>query len=78
MENRARFAQEVVDAAVEAIGSERVGIRIFPSGPFQGILAALKDPELPTLSSEGHRSLKFASEFRTVSEPAVRVEYTLS
>lgn len=45
LENRARFALEVVDAAVEAIGADRVGIRIFPSGPFQGILAALKDPE---------------------------------
>lgn len=34
IENRARFVLEVVDAVVEAIGRERVGIRLSPFGVF--------------------------------------------
>ena len=36
IENRARFALEVVDAIVERVGAERVGIRLSPWGSFQG------------------------------------------
>ena len=36
-ENRARFAIEVVTAVVDAIGPERVGIRISPSHNIQGV-----------------------------------------
>lgn len=32
VENRGRFALEVVEAVVNAIGSERVGIRLSPAG----------------------------------------------
>ncbi|MHA3703529.1 alkene reductase [Jatrophihabitans sp. YIM 134969] len=42
-ENRARFAVEVVTAVAEAIGPERVGIRISPSHNIQG--AVEDDPE---------------------------------
>ncbi|KAG2352263.1 hypothetical protein BDR07DRAFT_892208 [Suillus spraguei] len=34
IENRARFALEVTDAVVEAIGAERTGFRISPWGTF--------------------------------------------
>jgi len=35
-EGRTRFAREVVDAIVEAVGEDRVGIRISPWSTFQG------------------------------------------
>jgi len=37
IENRTRLTLEVVDAAIEEIGAERVGIRISPLGPFNGL-----------------------------------------
>ena len=37
IENRARFVLEVAKACVEAIGAERVGIRLSPGGVFNGI-----------------------------------------
>jgi len=36
IENRARFALEVTDAVVEAVGAERTGFRISPWGVFNG------------------------------------------
>lgn len=36
IENRARLALEVVDACIEAVGSDHVGIRISPYAVFQG------------------------------------------
>ncbi|MEZ0136514.1 N-ethylmaleimide reductase, partial [Novosphingobium sp. NRRL B-2648] len=42
IENRARFALEVVDAAIAAWSADRIGFRLFPSGPFQGLLSAHK------------------------------------
>ena len=38
IENRARFALEVIDAVVNAVGAERVGIRLSPWGHFKGKL----------------------------------------
>lgn len=35
-EGRTRFAREIVDAVVDAVGPERVGIRISPWSTFQG------------------------------------------
>ena len=35
-EGRTRFAREIVDAVVDAVGPERVGIRISPWSSFQG------------------------------------------
>ncbi|MEG3135716.1 alkene reductase [Rouxiella sp. T17] len=37
VENRSRLTLEVVDAAVAEIGADRVGIRISPMGPFNGL-----------------------------------------
>ncbi|KAJ6550041.1 hypothetical protein B0H19DRAFT_1160274 [Mycena capillaripes] len=47
VENRARFALEVVDAVVAAVGAERTAIRFSPWSPFQGM--GMPDP-LPTFS----------------------------
>jgi len=37
IENRTRFALEVVDAAIEGWHADRIGIRISPLGPFNGL-----------------------------------------
>ncbi|KAK4126492.1 FMN-linked oxidoreductase [Parathielavia appendiculata] len=42
VENRSRFAVEVVDAVVQAVGAERTGIRLSPWSTFQGM--RMKDP----------------------------------
>lgn len=42
VENRSRFAVEVVDAVVKAIGAERTGIRLSPFSSFQGM--RMQDP----------------------------------
>ncbi|KAK4098355.1 FMN-linked oxidoreductase [Parathielavia hyrcaniae] len=42
VENRSRFAVEVVKAVVEAVGAERTGIRLSPWSTFQGM--RMKDP----------------------------------
>ena len=36
VENRCRFALEVVDVVTSAIGADRTGIRLSPWGQFQG------------------------------------------
>lgn len=41
LENRARFMLEVVDAAIAAWSADRIAIRLFPSGPFKGILSSM-------------------------------------
>lgn len=41
VENRARFLLDVVDAAIAAWNADRIAIRLFPSGPFQGILSSM-------------------------------------
>lgn len=45
LENRARFPLEVVDAIVEEIGADRVGIRLSPFGIFNDISEAPADAE---------------------------------
>ncbi|KAJ4289449.1 hypothetical protein N0V88_006929 [Collariella sp. IMI 366227] len=42
VENRSRFALEVVEAVVEAVGAERTGIRFSPFSTFQGM--KMEDP----------------------------------
>ena len=37
IENRARFLLEIVDAAADAIGAHRVGVRISPASPFNSM-----------------------------------------
>ena len=43
IENRARFTLEVVDAVVEAIGADRVGVRFSPYGVF-GTMSGSQEP----------------------------------
>ncbi|KAH8103315.1 NADH:flavin oxidoreductase/NADH oxidase [Cristinia sonorae] len=43
IENRGRFALEVVDAVTKAVGAERTGIRLSPWGDFGGM--RMKDPK---------------------------------
>ncbi|CCD24901.1 alkene reductase NDAI_0E00850 [Naumovozyma dairenensis CBS 421] len=45
IENRARFTLEVVDALIEAVGPERVGIRLSPWGRYGG-MSGSADPTL--------------------------------
>ncbi|KAF9050686.1 NADH:flavin oxidoreductase/NADH oxidase [Hymenopellis radicata] len=47
VENRARFALEVVDAVVKAVGAEKTGIRFSPWGEFQDM--RMEDPK-PTFA----------------------------
>ncbi|KAG1844611.1 hypothetical protein DFJ58DRAFT_802134 [Suillus subalutaceus] len=48
-ENRARFALEVTDAVVEAVGAERTGFRISPWGVFSGMGMADPKPQFSYL-----------------------------
>jgi NADPH2 dehydrogenase len=43
VENRIRFGLEVLDAVVAAVGAKKVGIRISPYSPFQGMRMPHKD-----------------------------------
>ena len=40
-EGRSRFSREVVDAVVDAVGEDRVGIRVSPWSTYQGKVPAL-------------------------------------
>ena len=44
VENRARFLLEAVDAAVRAIGADRVGVRLSPLSPFNDISDSNPEP----------------------------------
>ena len=46
IENRARFVLEVVDAAIAAIGKDKVGIRLSPFGVFNDM------PDYPAMASD--------------------------
>lgn len=46
IENRARFVLEVVDAAIAAIGKDKVGIRLSPFGVFNDM------PDYPSMASD--------------------------
>ncbi|KAK7978728.1 NADH:flavin oxidoreductase NADH oxidase [Apiospora saccharicola] len=61
VENRARFALEVAKACVEApgVGPERVGIRLSPWSPFQGMKMADPVPQF-TYLIENLKTLKLA------------------
>ena len=41
IENRCRFALEIIDAVCEAIGESKAGIRVSPWGAFNGKLSVL-------------------------------------
>ncbi|EKM48805.1 uncharacterized protein PHACADRAFT_202371 [Phanerochaete carnosa HHB-10118-sp] len=52
VENRARFALEVLDAAIKVIGETKVGIRFSPWGNFNGMRMADPKPGFSYLVSE--------------------------
>ena len=52
IENRARFLLEVIDAMVEAIGANRVGIKLSPRMPFNDIEEADADEVYPYILGE--------------------------
>ncbi|KAH7906896.1 hypothetical protein BJ138DRAFT_567017 [Hygrophoropsis aurantiaca] len=74
IENRARFALEIVEAVVEAVGAKKVGIRISPWSPFQDM--GMKDP-IPTFSHLVSNLLPYSLAYIHAIEPGVggNVEY---
>ncbi|KAK4044071.1 hypothetical protein C8A01DRAFT_31668 [Parachaetomium inaequale] len=52
VENRSRFAVEVVQAVVEAVGAERTAIRLSPWGRFQGMRMADPVPQFEDVISK--------------------------
>ena len=57
VEKRSKFALEVAKAVVEAVGSEKVGLRLSPFSPFQGMKMADPIPQFSNLV-EGLKELK--------------------
>ena len=52
VENRSRFALEVTDAVVNAVGQDRVGIRFSPWSSFQGMLMPDPVPQFTHVATE--------------------------
>ncbi|EJU01876.1 FMN-linked oxidoreductase [Dacryopinax primogenitus] len=70
IENRARFALEVIDAITSAVGQERTGIRVSPWSPFQDMRMADPKPTFSYLAQEiNSRYPNFA--YLHVTEPRV-------
>lgn len=67
LEKRARFVLEVVDAAIAAWSAQRIGIRIFPQGPFNGVDAkpGQADEALYLIAELAKRQIAFLH----ISEP---------
>ena len=59
VEKRSRFALEVVKAVVEAVGAERVGVRLSPFSTFQGMKMARPEPQFLHLV-QGLKEMKLA------------------
>ncbi|EEQ40235.1 NADH:flavin oxidoreductase / NADH oxidase family protein [Clavispora lusitaniae] len=69
IENRARFALEILDRLIEEIGAERVAIRISPWAKFQGILA--EEGEVNPVAQFGY----FLSELENRARAGKRIAY---
>ncbi|KAH7923773.1 FMN-linked oxidoreductase [Leucogyrophana mollusca] len=68
VENRARFALEVVKAVVEAVGPKKTGIRLSPWSPFQDM--GMKDP-IPTFTYLVSSLLQYPLAYIHVIEPGI-------
>ncbi|KAF2462860.1 FMN-linked oxidoreductase [Lindgomyces ingoldianus] len=68
IENRSRFALEVVEAVVEAVGAERTGIRFSPFSTFQGM--RMDDP-IPQFSDIISKINKFGLAYLHVVESRI-------
>ncbi|KAI5296970.1 ER membrane protein DP1/Yop1, partial [Ascosphaera pollenicola] len=69
IENRSRFALEIIDRLIEEIGADRVAIRISPWVKFQGILA--EEGEVNPVAQFGH----FLSELENRARAGKRIAY---
>ncbi|PNP51910.1 hypothetical protein THARTR1_07501 [Trichoderma harzianum] len=67
-ENRSRFASEVMKAVGDAIGTERLGIRLSPWGTFQGM--RMKDP-VPQFSNLINKAKELDLAYIHLIEPRV-------
>ncbi|EIW76946.1 FMN-linked oxidoreductase [Coniophora puteana RWD-64-598 SS2] len=68
IENRARFALDVVDAVSQAVGPERVGVRVSPWNAFQDM--GMKDP-IPTFTYFATELKKRSVAYIHATEPRV-------
>jgi NADPH2 dehydrogenase len=68
IENRSRFAYEVTEAVVNAIGAERTGIRLSPFSEFQGM--RMKDP-IPQFTDVIKKLNTFGLSYVHLVEPRV-------
>jgi NADPH2 dehydrogenase len=68
IEKRARLGLEVAKAVVEAVGAERVGLRVSPFSPFQGMKMA--DP-IPQFSYYVQELKKFKLAYLHIVEPGI-------
>ncbi|KAH8929109.1 FMN-linked oxidoreductase [Atractiella rhizophila] len=59
IENRTRFAKEVTEAVVSAIGAERTAIRLSPFSHFGGMGDALPFPHLVSYLKQNHPKLAY-------------------
>ncbi|KAH7925249.1 FMN-linked oxidoreductase [Leucogyrophana mollusca] len=69
IENRCRFALEVVDAIVNAIGAQKTAIRLSPWSPFQDM--GMEDP-IPTFSYLVTRLKEHSLAYIHLVEPRIR------
>ncbi|EGN94613.1 hypothetical protein SERLA73DRAFT_188595 [Serpula lacrymans var. lacrymans S7.3] len=69
IENRSRFALEVVDAVVNAVGPQKTAIRLSPWSPFQDM--CMEDP-VPTFSYVVNQFLKHPLAYIHVVEPRIQ------
>ncbi|KAH7929176.1 FMN-linked oxidoreductase [Leucogyrophana mollusca] len=69
VENRSRFALEVVDAVVKAVGATKTGIRLSPWNPFQDM--GMKDP-VPTYTYLVSKLAQYSLAYVHVVEPRIK------
>ncbi|PYI15198.1 NADH:flavin oxidoreductase/NADH oxidase family protein [Aspergillus japonicus CBS 114.51] len=69
VENRARFALEVIQAVVEAVGAERTAIRYSPFSTFQGM--RMQDPR-PQFRYLAEKTAEFKLSYVHVVEPRIQ------
>lgn len=55
VENRSRFINEIMKAVVDAVGAERVGLRLSPWSPFQGMRMANPIPQFTDIIDKANR-----------------------
>ncbi|KAI0203294.1 FMN-linked oxidoreductase [Astrocystis sublimbata] len=86
VENRSRFVDEVMKAAVDAVGAERVGIRLTPWSPFQGMRMVNPIPQFTDIINKAKQSrlafihlveARISGEFASVTDDTLEFAYKL-